>query len=169
MDETIVAGRRFGVTADTHDVLVDWGKLAGTLKDAWGDIDGVIHCGDITSRTALDALNALAPVYATRSEDDPPAAPPELCDGPRVLNIGGVRVGVIFALPEAAKTLAGATQLFGGAVAVCIYGGTHQAHVGQQDGMAYVNPGSPSLAKQRTTAVLTVDGGRASVELVELG
>ncbi|HEX3407103.1 MAG TPA: metallophosphoesterase family protein [Caulobacteraceae bacterium] len=168
MDETIVAGRRFGVTADTHDTLVDWPRLLAALRDAWGDIDGVIHCGDITTAAALQALGAFGPVYATRSDDDPPAAPPELCDGPRVLNIGGVRIGLTFALPEPAKTADGATRLFGGPVAVCIYGGTHQAHVGQRDGMAYVNPGSPSLARQRTTAVLTVDGGRASVELVEL-
>jgi uncharacterized protein len=168
MDERIVGGRRFGVTADTHDALVDWPKLLTTLKGAWGDVDGVIHCGDITTVAALNALSALAPVYATRSDDDPPPAPPELCDGPRVLNIGGVRIGLTFALPEEATTAQGAMRLFGGPVAVCIYGGTHAAHVGQQDGMAYVNPGSPSLAKQRTTAVLTVDGGRASVELVEL-
>jgi len=169
MDESMVAGRRFGVTADTHDALVDWPKLAATLQEAWGDVDGVIHCGDITTTAALDQLRSVAPVYATRSEDDPPAAPPELCDGPRVLNIGGVRIGLTFALPDEAKTAEGATRLFGGQVAVCIYGGTHAAHVGQQGGMAFVNPGSPSLARQRTTAVLTVEGGRASVELVELG
>ena len=168
MDETIVVGRRFGVTADTHDALVDWPKLAATLQDAWGDVDGVIHCGDITTAGALQTLRALVPVYATRSNDDPPAAPPELCDGPRVLNVGGVRIGLTFALPEVAKTAQGAMRLFGGPVAVCIYGGTHEAHVGQQEGMAYVNPGSPSLAKQRTTAVLTVDAGRAAVELIEL-
>lgn len=164
----MVAGRRFGVTADTHDALVDWPKLAATLREAWGDVDGVIHCGDITTAAALEGLRSLAPVYATRSDDDPPAAPPELCDSPRVLNIGGVRIGVTFALPEEAKTAEGAMRLFDGPVAVCIYGGTHEAHVGQQEGMAFVNPGSPSLAKQRTTAVLTVDAGRASVELVEL-
>jgi uncharacterized protein len=168
MDETTVAGRRFGVTADTHDALADWPQLMATLREAWGMIDGIIHCGDITSPEALQQLSAVAPVYATRSDDDPPPAAPTLCDGPRVLNIGGVRIGVTFALPEAAKTADGATALFGGPVAVCIFGGTHAAHVGQQEGMAYVNPGSPSLAKQRTTAVLTVDGGRTSVELVEL-
>ena len=168
MDETMVAGRRFGVTADTHDALVDWPGLLTTLREAWGEVDGVIHCGDITTPAALQGLRSFAPVYATRSDDDPPATPPELCDGPRVLSIGGVRIGVTFALPEEAKTAAGAMRLFGGPVAVCIYGGTHEAHVGQQEGMAYVNPGSPSLAKQRTTAVLTVDAGRAAVELIEL-
>ena len=168
MDETRVAGRRFGVTADTHDALVDWPKLKATLENAWGKVDGVIHCGDITSMTALNDLGALGPVYATRSDGDPPASPPALCNGPRVLTIGGVRIGLTFALPDEAKTADGAARLFGGPVAVCIYGGTHEAHVGQDEGMGYVNPGSPSLARQRTTAVLTIEGGRASVEIVDL-
>jgi len=33
----------------------------------------------------------------------------------------------------------------------------------------FVNPGSPSLAKQRTAAVLMVDGGRVSAEIVDIG
>jgi putative phosphoesterase len=168
MDETQVVGRRFGVTADTHDVLVDWPKVLTGLKSAWGKVDGVLHCGDLTSPNALERLEAFGPVYATRSEDDPPAAAPRLCDGPRVLNVGGVRVGMTFALPEDARTAAGAAALFGGPVAVCLYGATHEAHVGQSEGVAFVNPGSPSLAKVRTAAVLTIDGGRAAVEVVEI-
>jgi hypothetical protein len=35
MDETIVLGRRFGVTADTHDVLVDWPRVAASLSGVW--------------------------------------------------------------------------------------------------------------------------------------
>jgi len=169
MDETIVLGRRFGVTADTHDVLVDWPKVAASLSGVWGPVDGVLHCGDLTSPAALDELVKLGPVYATRSQDDPPPAPPTLSDGPRVLSVAGVRVGLTFALPDEARTAAGAARLFDGPVSVCLYGGTHEAHVGQSDGVAFVNPGSPSLAKVRTTAVLTIDAGRASVEIFEIG
>jgi hypothetical protein len=168
MDETPVLGRRFGVTADTHDVLVDWPKVAASLDEAWGEVDGVIHCGDLTSPAALERLGALGPVYATRSEDDPPADAPRLTDGPRVLSVGGVRVGLTFALPDDARTAEGAARLFGGPVAVCIFGGTHEAHVGQSGGVTFVNPGSPSLAKARTAALLTIDAGRASAEIVEI-
>jgi putative phosphoesterase len=168
MDETVVVGRRFGVTADTHDVLVDWPQVVAGLRGVWGDVDGVLHCGDLTSPAALDRLGELAPVYATRSGDDPPAQPPRLTDGPRVLSVAGVRVGLTFALPDGAKTAQGAARLFGGPVAVCIYGSTHEAHVGQSEGVAFVNPGSPSLAKVRTAAVLIIDAGRASVEVIKL-
>ena len=48
MDETPVAGRRFGLTADTHDDLVDWPAILASLKAAWGEVDGVLHCGDLT-------------------------------------------------------------------------------------------------------------------------
>ncbi len=168
MDETVVLGRRFGVTADTHDVLVDWPNVVAGLKGVWGEVDGVLHCGDLTSPAALERLAELGPVYATRSDDDPPARAPQLTDGPRVLSVAGVRVGLTFALPDDAKTAEGAARLFGGPVAVCIYGGTHEAHVGQSDGVAFVNPGSPSLAKVRTAAVLTIERGRASVEIVEI-
>ena len=168
MGETIVLGRRFGVTADTHDVLVDWPDVVARLKAAWGDVDAILHCGDLTSPAAIEQLRALAPVYATRSQDDPPVDAPTLCDGPRVLSIGGVRIGLTFALPTEAQTAEAAARMFGGPVAVCLFGGTHEAHVGQSEGVAFVNPGSPSLAKQRTAAVLTLDGGRASVEIVEI-
>lgn len=169
MYETSVSGLRFGLTADTHDDLVDWPAVLAGLKAAWGPVDGVLHCGDISSTAALESLAEIAPVYATRSDGDPPPAPPALSDGPRVLTLGGVRVGLTFALPQDAMSASGATALFGCGVAACIYGGTHAASLAETDGVLFVNPGSPSLAKQRSAAVLTIQDGRPSVEIVVLG
>jgi hypothetical protein len=168
MNETPVAGRRFGLTADTHDDLVDWPAILAGLKSAWGDVDAVLHCGDITTAAALDSLATVAPVYATRNDGDPAAAPPSLLDGPRVLNLDGARIGLTFNLDAAAMSPAGAAALFGGPVAACIYGGTHEAKVSEAGGVLFVNPGSPSLAKARTAAVLTIEGGRASAEIVPI-
>jgi predicted phosphodiesterase len=165
MDEMPVPGRRFGLTADTHDDLVDWPVILAGLKAAWGAVDGVLHCGDLTSATALETLTSIAPTYATRSDGDPPAAPPALHDGPRVLNLVGLRIGLTFNLPEEARSAEGAAGFFGGPVAACIYGGTHTAYL---DGVLFVNPGSPSLAKQRTAAVLTVDADRVSAQIVDI-
>ncbi|HXQ14149.1 MAG TPA: metallophosphoesterase family protein [Caulobacteraceae bacterium] len=169
MDEIAVAGRRFGLTADTHDELVDWPSILGRLTAAWGEIDGVLHCGDLSSAAALDGLAAVAPTFATRSDGDPPEAPPTLVDGPRVLSLGGVRVGLTFNLADEAMSPAGAAALFGGPVAACVYGGTHEARLEEIGGVLFVNPGSPSLAKMRTAAVLTIQDGRPSVEIVEIG
>ncbi|HZZ90112.1 MAG TPA: metallophosphoesterase family protein [Caulobacteraceae bacterium] len=169
MDETPVAGRRFGLTADTHDDLVDWPAILAGLKTAWGGVDAVLHCGDITRETALDDLAAIAPVYATRSDGDPPAAPPRLAEGPRVLVAGGLRIGLTFSLPETAATAEGAAALFGGRVVACVFGGTHVAEVTERDGVLFVNPGSPSLAKTRSAAVLTLEGGRASAQIASIG
>jgi uncharacterized protein len=168
MDETPVAGRRFGLTADTHDDLVDWPAILASLTAAWGEVDGVLHCGDLTSAATLASLAGVAPTYATRSDGDPPAAPPLLNEGPRVLNLSGLRVGLTFNLPEEAKTPEGAASFFGGPVAACLYGGTHQASLSEVDGVLFVNPGSPSLAKQRTAAVLMVDAGRVSAQIVDI-
>ena len=107
----------------------------------------MLHCGDITSAGALESLAEIAPVYATRNHDDPPIAPPTLSDGPRVLNLGGVRIGLIFSLPEEARSTTGAASLFGGPVAACVYGGTHEAHVGAPDGVLASSIRSPSLAE----------------------
>jgi uncharacterized protein len=169
MDEIAVLGRRFGLTADTHDELVDWPATLGGLKAAWGDVDGVLHCGDLSSAAALEGLAAIGPTFATRSDGDPPATPPTLVDGPRVLDLGGVRVGLTFNLAQELMSPAGAAGLFGGPVAACVYGGTHAARLEEIGGVLFVNPGSPSLAKARTAAVLTIRDGKPSAQIVAIG
>jgi putative phosphoesterase len=170
MDATLISGRRFGLTADTHDDLVDWPAILAGLTAAFGPVDGVLHCGDITSMAALGNLAAVAPVYATRSDGDPPAAPPLLHDGARVLEAAaGVRIGLIFSLDESALQPGQTEPIFGGPVRVCVYGGTHEASIREVGGVLFVNPGSPSLAKTRTAALLTLDGDRPSARIVEIG
>jgi putative phosphoesterase len=166
MQTQALPGSRFGLTADTHDVLVDWPAVAAALEAAWGPVDAILHCGDITSPQALETLAARAPVFATRAVDDPPARPPLLTDGPRLLTADGVRIGMLFSLGDGPPDAATARRVFDAPVDVCVYGGTHEASVREIDGVLFVNPGSPSLAKTRTAAVLTIEGGRASAEIV---
>jgi predicted phosphodiesterase len=49
---------------------------------------------------------------------------------------------------------------------VVAYGGTHRAEVSEHGGCLFVNPGSPTLAEQRTIAVLEIRAGRASAEIL---
>lgn len=163
-----VTGRRFGVTSDTHDNKTDWAAVLASLKAAWGMVDGVLHCGDISSAEALGSLVDIAPVYATRSTSDPPECLPTLVDGARVLDVEGVRVGLTFALAETSKSAAGVSRVFGGPVSACVYGGTHEASIARIDEILFVNPGSPSLARSRTAALLMVEDGRARAEILPM-
>jgi len=174
-----IEGRRFAVLADTHDNLVDWPKALAAIGAALGAVDGIIHCGDLSTTTAIDSLRAIAPVWAVRSAGDPTEAAPVLIDGPRVLEIGAVKIGVVCSLgddPIQARTeptvrfgrVAGADvarRLFGQAVDVCCFGGTHRSETLVTGGTLYVNPGSPTLAKARSVALLTVEGASVAVEI----
>lgn len=178
-----IEGARFGLLADTHDSFVDWPAALAMIRQALGPVDAIIHCGDISTRKALADLAQLSPVWAVRSADDEAADPSALVDGPRVLEAGGVRIGVVFSLsqppvsasvdPELAFGQVGpeaaCAQLFGGPVEVCVFGGSHVAAVLQEAGTLFVNPGSPTLADTRSVAVLTLAGGAPSVEIVPVG
>src|SRR5262245_39535038 len=134
-------GGRFGLLADTHDDAVDWPAALDLISSAMGDVDAIIHCGDLCTAQALESLAGIAPVWAVRTQADAPPSPPALVDGPRVLEAGRVRIGVTTSLsagpvhaevdpavrfvrtegPDVAK------KLFGEAVDVCVFGGTHRA------------------------------------------
>ncbi|MFC3077279.1 metallophosphoesterase family protein [Phenylobacterium terrae] len=178
-----IEGARFGLVADTHDSFIDWPAALAAIGRALGPVDGIIHCGDISTRKAVADLSRLAPVWAVRSSGDEAADPPALVDGPRVLEAGGVRIGVVFSLsdppvgakvdPELAFGEVGPEEacrrLFGGRVDVCAFGGSHVAAVLQEAGTLFVNPGSPTLADKRSVAVLSLAGGAPAVEVVPVG
>jgi hypothetical protein len=178
-----IEGARFGLLADTHDSFVDWPAALAAIREALGPVDGLIHCGDISTRKAVADLSGVAPVWAVRSDGDEAADPPALVDGPRVLEAGGVRIGVVFSLsdppvgakvdPELAFGEVGpeeaCARLFGGPVDVCVFGGSHVAAVLQEAGTLFVNPGSPTLAEARSVAVLSLAGGAPSVEVRPIG
>jgi len=161
-------GRRFGLTADTHDVQVDWPAVAAALADAWGPVDAILHCGDLTSERAIETLGAQAPVFATRSSGDPPEQPPLLTDGPRLFVADGLRIGMIFTLGKGGPSEAACANVFGEPIDVCVYGSSHEPNVQQIGEVLFVNPGSPSLAKRRTAAVLSLEGGRAAATIVDI-
>ena len=55
---------RIGVISDTH------GMLRPTVREAFRDVDRIIHCGDVGSPEILDRLALLAPVSAAYGNTD---------------------------------------------------------------------------------------------------
>ena len=151
---------RIGLVADTHDTFCDWPSVFARIRPAFAGVDMVLHCGDLNTEACLDDLEALAPVAATRSDGDPEAVPPRLADGPRVVASGNFRIGLSFSRP--------ALEDFGEPVDAVVFGGTHAASVEESGGVLWVNPGSPSLSKAPSVAVLTLGDGAPRAEVIPL-
>src|ERR1700683_2282435 len=105
------ASMRIGLLGDTHDAIAPFEGVRDRVAEAFHDAERILHCGDLTTTGVLDALELIAPVVAVRSASDPPAAPPRLVDGPLVLELGGLSVGLVNTLGDASPE-----ELFGRAV-----------------------------------------------------
>ena len=121
-----------------------------------------MHAGDVGGAHVLDALRAIAPLYAVYGNND------EKLGGLGLrlhedFELGGVRFHLVHQLPHARP------EPGTGAV---IYGHSHRALVELRDGVVYVNPGAAGRAgfhRLQTVALMTIKRGRIDARIVELG
>ena len=60
---------RIGVIADTHDEIVSWEDIHPRVVEAFGPVDLIVHCGDLTTTAVLDRrLHERAAELAWRRE-----------------------------------------------------------------------------------------------------
>ena len=187
--------RRIGFTSDTH--VKEPEDFPQAALDAFQDVDLIVHCGHIGDPALLDRLGTVAPVFGVMTVLDERLSgdvlssryAEQVAGYTRVIEAGGVRIGVIFDLsgkgfdtrPEDPPIDPGDRPLadllaerFGGPVDVVVSANTHIDRVSALQGVLFVNPGSPNLHARRaqggpgTVAVLTVEHGRCDVEIVNL-
>jgi putative phosphoesterase len=191
--------RRIGFLSDTHLRQEDAGDLPDTVLAAFKErqVDLIVHCGHYGSPAILDRLGTVAPVLAVTTVLDERMSGERLAGEyagvvhgyARVIEAGGVRVGVTFDLsgkgfdtkpedpPIALDGRPSADVLcekFGAPVDVVAYANTHIDRVSLLQGVLLVNPGSPNLpggarkGGPGTVAVLELQDGRAEVEIIDL-
>jgi putative phosphoesterase len=191
--------RRIGFLSDTHVQQDGAGDLPDAVLEAFKgrQVDLIVHCGHYGNPAIFDRLGTVAPVLATTSALDERQSSERLAREyagvvhgfTRVIEAGGVRVGVTFDLsgkgfdikPEDPPiALDGRpftdvlNEKFGGPVDVLAYANTHVDRVCLLQGVLLVNPGSPNLPGGMrkgglgTVAVLDVRDGLAEVEIIDL-
>jgi putative phosphoesterase len=149
-----------GLVSDTHALV------RNSIFEALAGVSLILHAGDVGGDPVLDALSSIAPVRAVSGNVDP--WNPRLED--RVyLSLGGVSIHMTHGHELGSPTAARLLARYQGDVLV--YGHTHRALVHRDGARLVINPGSagprrfdlsPSVAK------LTIAGGLAQVEIVEL-
>lgn len=140
---------RVGVISDTH------GHMPADLETAFGDVDRIIHAGDIDHPGVLDELRKIAPVTAVRGNMDGGSWAERL---PRsdMFQTGGVTLYALHILDRLDLDPAAA------GVGVVISGHTHQPLNEVRDGTLYFNPGSacfPRYGSGASVGVLEINAG----------
>lgn len=147
-----------GVISDTHGLL---------RREAVAALEGsqyIVHGGDVGDESILQTLTAIAPVTVVRGNTDTEPWARRL---PRtaVLDVDGVRIYAVHDLtdldidPHAAG------------VNVVVSGHSHRPRIEPRGDVVYLNPGSAGPRRfdlPVTVARLTIEGGAARAEIVEL-
>ncbi len=145
------------------------------VKEAFRNVDLILHAGDIYATSVLDELESIAPVLAARGNGDRGLPEDDRLKDSHTLDIDGVSLGVTHGLdyPRSREYYARAMRReFGRPVDVLVLGDTHVAMVETLGRLRLVNPGSPALPNNRyelgTVAILEIARGRVEARIVQL-
>lgn len=177
-----------GLISDTHTPAMG-AHPPEEVARAFEGVDLILHAGDIYYSKCLDWLEEIAPVLAVEVPPAPCVGDPRVARK-RVVDIDGHRVGLVHDLvimghgfevapgiisrsvsPE--ESLADyLEEFFGEPVDTVVFGDTHIPMVEMHQEILFVNPGSPSLPRQRrelgTVGILESTSEVRAAEIVDL-
>lgn len=158
---------RIGVISDTHMPRCGT-NLPGFVREAFHDVDVILHAGDINDWSVLRELNELAPTTAIAGNTDSPAVTGILGNA-TTLELSGFQVGLTHGHQgDGITTPQRALHAFADAD-VIIFGHSHQPYNKDHDGQLLLNPGSatnPRGEPRPSVAILTLDKAGASAKLI---
>jgi putative phosphoesterase len=175
-----------GLISDTH--LTDpESDLHPQIYRDFAHVDLILHAGDIYAPWVLDRLETLAPVLGIQAYPDPPD--PRL-ERTRIIRIEDMVLGLIhnigfpetpidvdrgLILPREPHIQQILKKKFGEELDIVVFGDTHEELVEQQQGVLFINPGSPlypgmkhELGSPGTISLLEISGRRARARLIQL-
>jgi len=156
-----LTARQFGLISDTH------GLLRPGVHEALSGVALILHAGDVGGSGILDELRLIAPVRAVLGNTDP-AGDPELADE-ILIKVKGMSVHVSHGHEVGSPTPERLAERYDADVVV--YGHTHRPLVTKLGGRLFVNPGAAGPRRFNlvpSVARLTISGGNAEVEIVEI-
>lgn len=160
---------RIGVLSDTH--LREPTEELEKVLEIMGDVDLIVHCGDIVSLKVIEFLKKKAPVKAVCGNMDPPEVarvfPKKL-----VFEAEGVKIGVTHGYGAPWGIEERVRQIFSGEeLDVIIFGHTHNPVSRKIRDVLLFNPGSPTdrfYAQENTLGILEVEKGKVEGRILKL-
>ncbi len=159
---------RIGVVSDTH-IPMRARALPPILFEAFGDVDAILHAGDVATEDVLRDLEAVAPVLAVRGNVDPPELWTRLPQR-RLLHFDGVHIGLIHGDGAGGTTAGRALKAFADERVSCVvFGHSHIPLCERRGGVLLFNPGSPTDRRRQPTfsyGLLTVADGEVEGTII---
>lgn len=156
--------------SDTHiqrpaDVLL----LEPIVSPFLPEVEMILHAGDLVCSEVLDYLRSLKPTHAVAGNMDMPDVRWVL-SGRLVVSLGRYKIGLAHGRGAPEGLARGLRPLFSD-VDCIVFGHSHEAFVGEMDGVLMVNPGSPLdryFAPRNTIGLLEADE-KLSVRIIDIG
>lgn len=152
---------KIGLISDTH--IPDYhNEPPEQIKDAFADVELILHAGDIYESSCLDWLETIAPVVPCEGNGDYlRSIEDNRIKRSQVLELEGFKIGLTHAIPipeiEPYATLEKTMEReFNGPVDIIVYGDTHVEEILRLKGVLLINPGSPTLPHNLTHLLGTV-------------
>ncbi len=151
---------RIGLISDTH------GLVRPDVADVFAGVDLILHAGDVGSTGVIAELESIARLEAVRGNVDQFEL---MLPASVVVKAGGVEIFVTHGNELGSPTPAKLAAKYRGDVIV--FGHTHRAMVRRIGATLIVNPGAAGPRRfdlKPSVAVLTIENGRADVQIVNL-
>jgi putative phosphoesterase len=155
---------KLGVISDTH-MSHPTEALCRLLDGVFSDVDMILHAGDLTRISILEAFAGKEVVAVCGNMDRYDVA--QTLPTKKILSIHGVRIGLVHGWGSP-KGIEDRIKREFEDVDVIVYGHTHKAAKTMKDGILMFNPGAFSgtllLKRHRSVGLLTIDDGiRATI------
>jgi putative phosphoesterase len=147
---------RIGVLSDTH-VPTAKPALPARVFELFAGVDLILHAGDIVQLSVLDELRTIAPVEAVAGNMDDLDAQTRL-PRKKILSLGRFRAGLTHGKYKINVQRQMIRQEFDD-VDLIVYGHSHTPFWGMEQGIYFLNPGSPTdtrYAPFNSVAILEV-------------
>ena len=166
---------RIGLISDTH-IPLHAKTLPPHIKEAFKNVELILHAGDIYIPSVLDELEKMAPVMAAKGNGDYDFPEDHRFQNRPIIDIGNVKIGLTHGInypPHPEYPIdQWVLREFGSLMDVVIFGDTHVAVVDTCDGILLVNPGSPTLPNGLfnlgTVGFLEITNKKVKAHIVEL-
>jgi putative phosphoesterase len=158
---------KIGILSDTHLTRVT-PAFKHLIKTHFGDADLILHAGDMVGLPVYEFLRSL-PVEAVQGNMDEGKLR-GLLPGKKILNFGGVKIGLIHGWGSA-HGLEGRLLPEFDHIDCLVYGHSHQPANHRSDGVLFFNPGSASgigFFGKPTIGFIHIDNSEIKGEILEI-